>query len=259
MNYREFSPSSRLAGYIECFWSVETTVESPIIPHRVLPDGCIDIIFDIGSNQLNKLAPKVPYVVGAMTKPLITEIKPQSHIIGIRFRPLGAYRFFRRPVHEIADLHVALKDFAHNTFQEIERFFEFRTLQGQINFLIQFFESLLCSTAKPKAIIRKAVESISLSHGQVRIEELSLELNISRQYLTRIFTHEVGISPKVFSRVMRLKSTNNILTSNSENPDFAELAIDRGYFDQAHLIAEYQSLVGLTPIEYQRSLLEGAL
>ena len=58
---------------------------------------------------------------------------------------------------------------------------------------------------------------------------------------------------------MRLKSTNNILTSNSENPDFAELAIDRGYFDQAHLIAEYQSLVGLTPIEYQRSLLEGAL
>jgi AraC-like DNA-binding protein len=102
-------------------------------------------------------------------------------------------------------------------------------------------------------VIQQAKKRICETQGNIRIEDLSYELGISRQYLSRTFTAEVGLSPKVYSRVMKLKATNNILISNNSSISYANLAMEQGYFDQAHLIAEYQSLVGLTPYEYKKS------
>lgn len=83
-----------------------------------------------------------------------------------------------------------------------------------------------------------------LEHEPVRVERVAERLGVTARHLRRAFAENIGITPKDFARSVRLqRAVQRAATSR----DWARIAVDAGYYDQSHLIADFRDLVGLTP------------
>lgn len=224
MPYREIQPTAALQPWVECFW----TRDDAAVETRVLPDGCADLIFDLSEGE--------GVVVGTMTKPLIVPAAEASDLLGVRFRPGRAAAFLRIPLAELTDARVPLGEL----------------WKGGVAPTIPAIERELLRRLDPDrdARVDGAIARILESHGRVRIEELASEIGISRQHLARQFLHHVGVSPKTFARVMRFR---RVIENVSPDVDWADVALEHGYYDQSHLIADFRELAGTTPHAFQFS------
>lgn len=83
-----------------------------------------------------------------------------------------------------------------------------------------------------------------LEGGEDRVESVASLLGVTARHLRRAFTEGVGIGPKEFARTVRLQRA---VRSAATSKDWARIAADAGYYDQAHLIGDFRQLVGLTP------------
>jgi AraC-like DNA-binding protein len=91
-------------------------------------------------------------------------------------------------------------------------------------------------------LARRAVRL--LEGGEVRVERVADRLGVTSRHLRRTFTESVGIGPKEFTRTVRLRRAVRMAATSC---DWARIAAEAGYYDQAHLIADFRDLIGLTP------------
>lgn len=100
------------------------------------------------------------------------------------------------------------------------------------------------------ASARLARRAVRLLEGdEVRVERVASRLGVTARHLRRAFTESVGIGPKDFARTVRLQRA---VRSAATSRDWARIATEAGYYDQAHLIADFRELVGLTPGAFVR-------
>ena len=92
-----------------------------------------------------------------------------------------------------------------------------------------------------------AIALIERTQGRLRVDSLAEQLNVSRQHLALQFRHKVGISPKLFARICRFRAANAALQRVQGAPDWAQLALEHGYFDQSHLIHDFQDFAHSSP------------
>jgi AraC-like DNA-binding protein len=90
------------------------------------------------------------------------------------------------------------------------------------------------------------VARLAATRGALTIRELVAELGVTRQYLARAFAQHVGISPKTLARVIRARGVVDRVRAAAD-VDWSSLALEAGYYDQSHLIAEVKELTGLPP------------
>ncbi|WP_437967876.1 helix-turn-helix transcriptional regulator [Sorangium sp. So ce260] len=99
--------------------------------------------------------------------------------------------------------------------------------------------------ASEPASARLARRAVHLLEGdEVRVESVAERLGVTARHLRRAFTESVGIGPKEFARTVRLQRAVRMAATSR---DWGRIAVDAGYYDQAHLIADFRELVGLTP------------
>jgi AraC-like DNA-binding protein len=100
------------------------------------------------------------------------------------------------------------------------------------------------------ASARLARRAIRLLEGdETRVENVAKQLGITARHLRRAFLESVGIGPKDFARTVRLQRA---VQRAAASDDWGRIAADVGYYDQAHLIADFRELVGLTPSAYRK-------
>lgn len=258
--YHEFLPPSQLAGDVECFWvsspsagaadptAAATTDPSPHL-NRVLPDGCVDIIFDLPAGTGS--------VIGTMTTAIVVPPTSRS-LISVRFRPGAAARYLPMPVNAITDDAVSLGDVwcdggaiaGHMSDRSGDTCGQLATLS-----------ELLLTQRRKTEIARPLQAAISVlrdSPAEASITAIASRIGFSRQHLTRKFKQLVGVGPKEFARVMRFRRLvadvgrgKSPETQRVSTPaDWSVLAVTHGYFDQSHLTMEFKRLSGLTPRRY---------
>jgi AraC-like DNA-binding protein len=76
------------------------------------------------------------------------------------------------------------------------------------------------------------------------VESVAVRLGVTSRHLRRVFAENIGIAPKDFARAVRLQRAVRMIATSG---DWASIAVDAGYYDQSHLIADFRELVGLTP------------
>jgi len=240
--YREYPASAALAPWVVCYWTraAFATAGEPLI-QRVLPDGCADVIFDLQAAAL---------AVGTMTTTLVLREQLAPELLGVRFRPGRAYPFFRMPLAELTDQRADLLDvWGRDAAAIAERIAVQPTTEQRIAVIET---ELLRRLGDSDPRVDAAVSWIVRSGGRVSIERIASEIGISRQHLSRCFAQHVGVTPKTFARVMRFESLVREARQSGAR-DWAALAIDFGYFDQAHLIADFRELAGITPVPFFQS------
>lgn len=95
-------------------------------------------------------------------------------------------------------------------------------------------------------MVTRALHLLDTSDGNLRIEALAGAVGVSRQHLAAQFRDRVGLSPKLYARICRFRRATAALKTSAA-PDWAQLALDCGYFDQSHLIHDFQSFARRTP------------
>lgn len=239
MPYAEVVAAPALRSLVECYWAIS----GPSPEHRVLPDGCIDVLLDGATSA---------QVVGTMTRALLAP--PSSRgVIGIRFRPGEAARLLPAAPRELTDRDAPLGDLWSSETAVLEdtlaSALDGSSLEKVAPLLDAILSRQLARVAGPVDVRIRAATDILSRGGSVR--EAAAAACLSERQLARRFAARVGIAPKTFGRVMRLQRAAGAMASGTSVSSAATLA---GYADQAHLTRDTRDLAGVTPRMLMREL-----
>lgn len=250
MLYREFQPNNLLTPYIEAYW-IACGFHEPEEFHRILPDGCVDIILSLNASAHFGLNPFCPNIIGTMTTFYNGSYASDVNLVGIRFRPAGFTAFCRVPIYEFTDRRIDLT-LVESLFDQ--HFYanlpEKETTEEVIQHLDSYFMQKLNKLFIPEKQIVYAIQLIRQSNGLLSLNEIANESCLSLRHFERKFKTVVGISPKAFCKIMKFQYTCNYLKINSDSNLYIT-AIDCGYYDKAHLIKDFKLLSGTPPSHFR--------
>ncbi|KAB3538530.1 AraC family transcriptional regulator [Alkaliphilus pronyensis] len=242
--YREYSPIRKLQPYIACYWTSKTiNTTNEVVTSRVIPDGCMDIVFDIG--EINK--GKCGSVCGLMTKSSEEEVKGTSEFLGVRFWPGGIIPFLKISANDFTDKSVSLDDILGKLALEIsERLCFSETLSERLMIIEDELVRLILKAGVSNELMICALYEIYKHRGIISIKNLSQEMNMSQRQLSRNFKNWIGTNPKTFVNIIRFQ---NIIKQLNEatNINLQDMVFENGYYDQAHFIKDFKTFYGKTP------------
>jgi AraC-like DNA-binding protein len=222
----------------------------------VLPDGCLEWIFHLGAPfQRATLSGKWEdqprsFVVGQLTRFLLLQPTGNIQIMGVRFKPGGAYRLLPCPLNLLTNDNIATAEIwgREGTWLE-ESVLEASSNTKRRQVVEKFLLNRLTRTAAlPR--LEAAIEEVIRSRGQTRIHNLASQIGLSSRQLEREFLTGVGFSPKALARIMRFQNLLRLVGEGTLR-QWACLALEGGYADQAHMVREFREFAGQTPSEQQ--------
>jgi len=241
LRFHRSGPGERLAPFVRNFWAVRSTESRDTCGHqRVVPDGCIDLIFvRRGLTETFN-----GFVVGTMTRPTVEDVVGGTQYLGVRFAPGGFTGLFGHPAHQFTDRTVALDDLSLPLMPG-ERFAESPGIEASFRMLEEGLSRHLVR-ARSSPVVGKALDMISASQGAVTITQLAAAIDYSPRQLLRVFRESVGVGPKAYCRIIRFKTALRALRRRPQ-PDLLQVALEAGYYDQAHFIHEFNAFYGSSP------------
>ena len=233
------APPFILRPFVERLWVARDAGGKRV---RVIPDGCIDI-------RLDRTDPRGCVIVGPFTQcSTIHPTKPYE-FVGARFHPLGASALLKLPLQEMQNCRVPLADVLNDAGELMDSVAAAPSLSAAALALARYLSARAPSAPSQHRAATVAVSALIQRRGSIAVAALAERLGVSRQYLNTLFIERIGFGPKVFSRIMRFRG---LLAGNGwTNGSWAERAHAAGYYDQAHMIAEFKQFAGVTPEQYQ--------
>jgi AraC-like DNA-binding protein len=241
MRYREIRPRGAAARFVDCYWLLEHGHAGA--PQRVVPDGAPELILNfvepLHSPKGGEWRPQpAAFLAGQISIPLWLRAAGPARVLGIRFKPQGAGQALGIPMAEVTDRIVPVSDLSKRLDAAVGAARSNIGLFRQLSVLEAFFETL--SDARDSPI----PAAVSLLDRGVGIDRVATSLGISVRQLQRRFLCEVGIPPSLYRRMRRFQ---RVFPAIEHDPDWARVAVQCGYFDQAHLIRDCREFAGDPP------------
>lgn len=256
MIYQTFEPSEELRPFVKCFWILESPQEEIPQRQRIVPDGCMEMIFHYGDLYRQYVSageyivqPRC-FVFGQITQQLEIEPEGLSGIFSIRFHPEGFLPFATWPVREMDNKAVSLEQLYEEEGVELEKkILAAAATPERIEIAEAFLLNRLQRADTIHTVIKSTIDIIITGNGQLPVGQLSEQMKINRRQLERNFATAVGLSPKQLSKIIRLQAALRLLLSN-QFTSLTALAYEGNYYDQAHFIKDFREFTGQTPREF---------
>lgn len=242
----------RYAGYVEHGgWAIDNReVASPIVP----------LIINFGDPFRVRMGADAPARYGSFVAGLYDGYADvastgRAHCMQVDFTPLGAYRFFAMPMRDLAAQTVALDQVG--AFDDlVGRLYDTPDWATRFALVDRFVRRRLAAAPAASSPIAWAWRQLASSGGRVRVGALAGEIGWSRKHLAQRFSIEIGAGPKIVGRILRFAGARRSIAGavRAGCLDWADLAADWGYADQAHLIREFHAMAGVTPADYVRDV-----
>jgi|SRR5450830_411317 len=245
MYYREYLPHPVLAPYLECVWAARAPASAHA--HRVLPDNCVDILWQDGGQQ--------GFAVGMMSSSILVASARPVQTLAVRFKAGMAGLFLAAPLQALTDQRADV-DLLWGRSDADRLADALWTSDAPERAKLALIERELVRRLRSgsPALVQQALAALNGSGGALRVEQLAARLGVSRQHLAAQFRQHVGLSPKLFARICRFRqATAAIKAAPADAPDWAQLALECGYFDQSHLIHDFQEFAGSAPERFHFS------
>ena len=237
---------------------------------RMLPSGSADLILALHDGGLTRYGdPGSPeghvFVQGILQGPrdraCIRDTSTPVSVVGVQFRPAGLAAFVACPVSDLGGLTLDPSElWGHARVHALrERLHAASTAHERLDRL----EAFLCAQmarvdAAPQAWVYTALDHLHRARGQMRIDALLSDGGASPRALAQAFRRAVGLSPKRYAQVLRLTSLIDALP-RARAVDWAQMAMEAGFADQAHLVHAFRKHTGLTPSQYRPVAADQAL
>ncbi len=259
MALSRFLPSPPLSAYIEAFYFSDGEASHPPRQERCLPNGQVAVVVNLGhdpirvanlqhTDQFQQFHGSV--FTGAFSRFCVLDTATMVTTLSICFKPGGARPFLPMPVTELANQVVDLSCiFGAAAFDLREQLQAPQTNDNRVRILERFFLTRLSYEQALSPALGFALTSFQSEKGLCSISEVTTHLGLRPKRFISLFEEAVGLTPKVFCRVLRFQEVLQRITG--EQPiRWADLALNCGYFDQAHFIHDFQAFAGLTPSAY---------
>lgn len=245
-----------LRDLVEIVWFAESNA----MPHpkeRLLPTGTMELIvnllddvvyvYDRRSMRMQILPGAI--VVGAASEFMVIDTRNETCVLGVHFRPGGALPLLDKlPAGEVRDQHVALADLwgerdAHDLRAQL---LAAPSTQEKFNVVERVLTARLARSHERQAAVAHILKRIPRTRT---IAQATSDVGWSQRRVIEVFSNEVGLTPKVYGRVMRFQRVLHRVHAH-DDVDWADVALACGYFDQSHLVHDFRAIAGITPTEY---------
>jgi AraC-like DNA-binding protein len=230
VNYVEHVPPAALAPWLECAWEREGDGGAPV---RVLPDGCIDVVWTEGMGT---------QLIGPNTTAFLVTVPLGARVHGVRLRPGGAPLLLGIRPEELRDVRAPIEEICPSFGRHLATALAAPGGEGPRRVLIDWLHARSRGAGEPDPIVAAAVTQ--LQRPGVSVRALAAELAVSERSLHRRVRVAVGYGPKRLARVLRLQRA---LSAARLGEDLARVAFESGYADQSHFTNECRGLAGASP------------
>ncbi|WP_395845312.1 helix-turn-helix domain-containing protein [Cystobacter fuscus] len=233
------TPSFSLSRYVEDVREFESAAGST--RHDWLPDGRTVLVFRTFEGGLTGDV----CVAGPRTRAMFKNTTGVSRALMLQFKPGWSAQLLGVSASALTDHIVPLEELWGRPGDALRlELLAARSPSEVAERLSQAFALRAHHTSDP-ASARLARRAIRLLEGdEVRVERVAEQLGVTARHLRRAFTESVGIGPKDFARSVRLRRAMQLAATSKE---WGRIALEAGYYDQAHLIGDFRELVGFTP------------
>ena len=255
--YCTHRPGPPLDRFVEQLWYWEG-VPLAHDKDRLLPAGSCGLIVNLfeDENRLYRgphddVVEHLPGSVlcAAYSRYFVIDTREQRANVGVAFRPGGTWPFFDPAGDELSNQHVGLRDLwgsAGDTLRE--RLLAAPTPRAKLALLEAELLQRAIRPLQRRTEVDFAIARLGAGPHEQTIATLSEHVGLSARRFTRLFSLEVGLTPKVYARIQRFRRVLDCMQQPTAS-DWTEVAHSCGYFDQSHLIRECRSLSGFTPTE----------
>ena len=257
MGYSIARPSPLLSRFVKQYWTLENCLpggQQHI--QRIVPNGLIELIFYLGdrpeTSDPKRSVSANTIITGHLSDYYDLRVTGQLSLFSILFKPQGLSMFFDIPVNELNNQNVPFRFIFKTDTDELEsQLFEEHTFPGRIRIVEHFLIRLLKRHGNKYNYerIEHTINIINRSRGAVSIDFLASEACFGRKQFERVFSKYIGTSPKQFLRTIRLQHAID-LRSKDAAVNLTDLTYSAGYYDQSHMINDFQKLTGLTPKQF---------
>jgi AraC-like DNA-binding protein len=252
MFFSRIDPDPQLSRIIECFWIAED--ESTVVQNqKIIPDGFTEIIFHFGALYRICLDKKWEVqskglIAGQISKHFFLENTGVSSFIGIKLKPtalthlysLNMFTLTDRVVdvhHLLGDKLLLLEQSLYSTMEHADR----------VNILNDYFKKTATAVVVDSPVDR-VINHISRKQGIVTVAELCVVAGVGERQLENLFKKWIGLSPKLYSRIIRFNYIFDLVQNNKGN--WSDLAYEASYYDQSHFIRNFKNFTGENPSSY---------
>lgn len=254
-------PGPPLGEFVEALWLFDSSAPTQG-KERALPDGCAQLIVNLREDRTTvydrrdfQLCQTFNgcLIVGPQTEFCVIDRQEQMTLAGVHFKPGGAYPFLVPQADELQGLHVSLDALWGGLANELrERLLAAKTVEEQFD----LFERALLARAKGTferhPAVHFALQEFRTEPRTKSVADVVERTGFSARRFIELFRRQVGMTPKLFCRVQRFQSVLRRLCADGA-VEWADVALDAGYFDQAHFIHDFRAFSGINPSTYRQT------
>ena len=238
-------------GFVEWYWSVSWDLRGRA-PYQaqVLPFPSINVSFERSETRTGG------FVTGVTTGKFVRELSGAGETFAAKFRPGGFGAFTGIDVGSLRDSSVDLTEVLPRSAGLTERVLDAQDAQQRRDIVDAHFARALRDRAPDESylLVLRVIAAMESDPELTRVDQVTDHFGVPVRTLQRLFRRYVGAGPKRVLRRYRLQNGAQLL-AQGRSADLAALALELGYFDQAHFSREFTREIGMAPLEYARSSL----
>lgn len=250
-----FPAGIKVSAFVKCYWQLEKP--EGFLHERLLPNGETQLIFHYGqpfresyggnsTNQPNSL------VCGQFTRFKDIFSEQEAGLLGVVFHPFASNALFGIPAHHFTHLSVGLTDIDSGLYDIGMRIASANTLKQRLMLIEDF---ILCRMRKLNqrhfALVKKSVEILGKNNSEADISKVAGSLFVGERQFERLFKDYVGLTPMRFAGISRFHKALGLFGSSL---NLTAIALESGYYDQAHFIREFKNIAGEKPSALRKRL-----
>jgi len=262
MLYLSYTPSAPLSHFVERMWLVSGGQEPR--RERILPNGTVELVINLLADQIRidrtMQAAQVQTFSGSVlsgtySAAFVVDAMQHAAMMGIHFRPAGAFSVLGVPLAEFTNAHTDLAaiwgDEIASEFRE--RLCTAASHGARFRYVERILSERLRANRRVHPVVPAALDSFGADGVGAPVRDVARSSGLSHRRFLTVFRSEVGLAPKEFCRILRFQNAH-ATAQRTGWIDWSELALQCGFCDQPHLSNEFKRLSGLTPSQYERAI-----
>jgi AraC-like DNA-binding protein len=261
MLYLTCVPGLPLSEFVDYFWLFDGG-QAPR-KERIVPSGTSELVINLRDDEIRIRHPahskqhrrlSGAVLSGPYSSILVVDARQHESMLGVHFKPAGAFPFLGALADELTDAHADLTDLWGRPANQLrERLCDAVAPRDRFQIMEQVLIDRLRRSPKGRPSIATALDAFGPYGTGASVRDVARAVGLCQRRFRRVFAAQVGLTPKIFSRILRFQRVRTV-AEQIEKPDWAQIASTCGYFDQSHLINDFQEFSGFSPTEYLRCL-----
>lgn len=243
-----FKPGPRLESFVEHYWVIHYELDANTsYSQTVLSFPNVNMAFEQDHEGRRAL------IYGIPKRPFVRELRGSGRVLGIKFRAGGFYPFWRRNISELTGNTIAASDvFGPEVHDWLDHVLDAEDGAAMARQAELALTSRLPDRDLQVEFAARIVNDTMHDRSIIKVEQICERAGLSMRQLQRLFYKYVGVTPKWVIKRFRLQEAAERIEQD-ETIEWAELALQLGYYDQTHFIKDFKSVLGQSPSAYRKN------